>query len=227
MISDGSLRAAATRSCEIYAAHLEKGYDPEDQHVFSSEFEKKIKKLKRKADHPVFYRTMQHVASIVLVILIAGGAFITVNAEARAAFVGWIKETYEMFFVYRYSGEADISSEPSNFRPEQIPDGYSEYMTIDENGGVTVLYKHESGKRMKFGYIHNPSSNVWYVDTTDTVRSDSFVNGQPAELFISTNKDVASIIMWTDGAENFAFYVSGFFDENELISIAESVRAVE
>ena len=129
-----------------------------------------------------------------------------------------------MFFVYRYSGETDISVEPRSFRPEQIPDGYSEYMTINESGGVTVLYKHESGKRMKFGYIHNPSSNVWYVDTTDTVRSDSFVNGLPAEIFTSTNKDVASIIVWTDSAENFAFYVSGFFDECELISIAESVR---
>lgn len=224
MITDEMLRVAASRSCEIYVAHLEKGFDPTKKHEFSPEFLRKIERLKRRAKHPVFYKTMRRVASIVLAILITGGAWITVDAEARAAFVGWVKETYEMFFVYRYSGEADVLTEPNDYRPERIPDGYSEYMTIDENGGVTVFYKHESGKRMKFGYIHDPNSNVWYVDTTDTVQSDSFVNGDPANLFTSTNENVASIIMWTDDAVNSAFFVSGFFEESELIRIAESVQ---
>lgn len=224
MITDEMLRVAASRSCEIYVAHLEKGFDPTKKHEFSPEFLRKIERLKRRAKHPVFYKTMRRVASIVLAILITGGAWISVDAEARAAFVGWVRETYEMFFVYRYSGEADVPAEPSDYRPERIPDGYSEYMTIDENGGVTVFYKHESGKRMKFGYIHDPNSNVWYVDTTDTVQSDSFVNGKPADLFTSTNENVASIIMWTDDAENSAFFVSGFFKESELIRIAESVQ---
>ena len=225
MITDEMLRAAAARSCEIYVAHLEKGFDPEKKHEFSPEFLRKIERLKRRAKHPVFYKTMRRVASIALAILITGGAWITVDAEARAAFVGWVKEVYEEFFVYRYSGEADVSAEKSDYRPSQEPDGYSEYMTIDENGGVTVFYKDEAGRRMKFGYIHNPSFTEWYVDTTDTMRTDSSVNGQPADLFTSTNKDVASIIMWTNDAENSAFYVSGFFDENQLISIAESVSA--
>lgn len=55
MITEEMLCAAAARSCEIYVSYLERGYTPENQHEFSLQFEKKIKKLKRKADHPVFY----------------------------------------------------------------------------------------------------------------------------------------------------------------------------
>ena len=94
MITEEMLCAAAARSCEIYVSYLERGYNPENQHEFSLQFKKKIKKLKRKADHPVFYHAARRIASIVLAILIAGGVWITVDAEARAAFVGWVKEVY-------------------------------------------------------------------------------------------------------------------------------------
>lgn len=46
MITEEILCKAAARSCEIYVAHLEKGYDPQNQHEFSPEFEKRIQDLK-------------------------------------------------------------------------------------------------------------------------------------------------------------------------------------
>ena len=42
------LRKAAARSCEIYVSYLEKGYDPQNKHEFSPEFEKHIQDLKMK-----------------------------------------------------------------------------------------------------------------------------------------------------------------------------------
>ena len=104
------LRSAAEKSCEIYVNRLEAGYDPKTQHKFSPEFEKKIKKLERKANHPIVYRSLQRIASIILVCLIACSAWLTVDAEARAAFFGWVKEIYETYFVYRFEGSADYSN---------------------------------------------------------------------------------------------------------------------
>lgn len=46
MITEEMLCAAAARSCEIYVSYLERGYNPENQHEFSLQFKKKIKKLK-------------------------------------------------------------------------------------------------------------------------------------------------------------------------------------
>jgi len=167
---------------------------------------------------------MKSCVAACLAVVLCLGAILATNAEARAAFVGWVKDTYEMFFVYRFSGEADVSAERNDYRPAWIPDGYSEHMIIDVNGGVTVRYKEESGKRMQFGYIHNPNSTEWYFDTTDTIQKSSSVNGRPADMLVSTNEDVASAIMWTAELSDVAFYVTGFFDEDTLINIAESVR---
>ena len=107
MITEEMLCAAAARSCELYTADLESGYNADVLHEFSPAFEKKIRKLKRRADHPAFYRTMNRVASILLAILITGGAWISVDAEARAAVVGWVKEIYETYFVYRFEGNSN------------------------------------------------------------------------------------------------------------------------
>lgn len=117
MITEEMLCAAAARSCEIYVSYLERGYNPENQHEFSLQFKKKIKKLKRKADHPVFYHAARRIASIVLAILIAGGVWITVDAEARAAFVGWVKEIYGTYFVYHFEGSSDVNKELVDYRP--------------------------------------------------------------------------------------------------------------
>ena len=125
MITDEMLREAARESLEDYVNSLERDYDPAHPHQFSKEFEKKIERLKRRANHPVFYKTMQRVASVVLAILIGGGAWLTVDVEARAAFFGWVKEVYETFFVYRFSGDADMSTKTSNYEPNWIPDGYT------------------------------------------------------------------------------------------------------
>ena len=46
MITEEMLCKAAARSCEIYVAYLEKGYDPQNKHKFSPEFEKNIQALK-------------------------------------------------------------------------------------------------------------------------------------------------------------------------------------
>ena len=66
MITDEMLREAARESLEDYVNSLERDYDPNHPHQFSKEFEKKIERLKRRANHPVFYKTMQRVASVVL-----------------------------------------------------------------------------------------------------------------------------------------------------------------
>lgn len=117
MITDEMLRIAAARSCEIYVAYLERGYDPENQHEFSPQFEKNIKKLKRKADHPVFYHTTKRIASIVLAILISGGVWLAVDVEARVAFVGWIKEIYETYMVYIFEDETPATDKDVDYRP--------------------------------------------------------------------------------------------------------------
>ena len=226
MITDERLRAAAARSCEIYVSRLEQGYDPENQHEYSSEFERKIKKLKRKANHPILYRTMQRVASIILAILISGTAFLTVNTEARAAFFGWVKEVYETYFVYRFEDVRNAQSGPTDYRPAWLPEGYSEFYTNEADDTTTVIYANESGQMLKYNYISSPNETDWYINAVHVTIENVTVNGYPAQMLISNDPETASAILWT-ADDNTAFYISGFLSSDELIKIAESSKRIK
>ena len=196
------------------------------RHSFSRPFDKGIRKLKHKANHPFLYGSLQRIAAIILVVVLGLGFWLTVDNSARAIFIGWIKEKYEMFFVYRYSDEKTIPHDPDsemrNYRPTWIPEGYKEYKTSELNGCVTVQYIGDGEKRLRFSYISGSHATNWFVDTTDTVESTAYVNGREAELFISQSESVSSILMWTADNQD-AFYVCGFVPAEDLIRMAESV----
>lgn len=226
MVTEEMLCAAAARSCEIYVAYLERGYDPENQHEFSLQFEKKIKKLKRKADHPVFYHTTKRIASIVLAILISGGVWLAVDIEARAAFFGWIKEVYESYFVYRFEDDAVSNINPSSYRPTWLPSGYTEFYVDETENTVAIVYADEEGRMLKLNYIQNPNETDWFVKTEQVEIESATINGKPAELFISKDSETANAIIWTSD-DNTAFYLSAFLSKADLIKVAESVQVIE
>lgn len=222
MITEEMLRAAAARSSEIYVNDLENGYDPNVQHEFSPAFEKKIRKLKRKADHPMLYRTMQRVASFALVLLISGSVVITVNAEARAAFVGWVKEVYETYFVFHHDGITDTNAETVDYMPTWIPDGYREFRVNASERRTVVIYDNEAGEIIRFSFIQDSDETDWFIDISHAGIKSATVNGNKANLLITHNSEDANAITWI--SDDTAFYVTGFVDENDLIRIAESVK---
>lgn len=110
MITDAQLRKAAEKSSDLYLHYVERDYNSTPPHEFSASFEKKIKKLRKRADHPYFYKTLHKAAAVILAILISGSAWLAVDTEARAAFFGWVKEIYETYFVYRFASNSDEAS---------------------------------------------------------------------------------------------------------------------
>lgn len=226
MITDDMLREAAHKVSEAYTEYYERDYSPEKQHSFPSKFERKIERLKRRADHPVFYKTMHRVASIVLAILIISGTWVTANAEARAAVIGWVKEIYSTYIVYIFGGESQNTTTPTDYRPTWIPDGYADSYYDRSEDTTFVAYTNETGQMINFSYIHAPDESKWLVDRNNMVTTQVRVNDNAAELFISTDSDYSNAIIWSDADDN-AFYLSGFVDEAELIRIAESVVPVK
>ena len=225
MITEAMLCEAAHKASEVYTAYCERDYDPEKQYVLPLEFEKRIERLKRRANHPVFYKAMRRVASIALAFLIAGGAWLAVDTDARAAVVGWVKEIYETYFVYHFEGSSSKTETPVAYHLTLIPDGYTEFFMDDTTETVFVVYSNENGQLLKFNYAQDPNETDWFITTNQMVVEEITVNGVPAELITSTEPDAASAIVWIAG-NNTAFNVSGFFDVEDLIAIAESVQPI-
>lgn len=226
MIPDFMLRAAAAKSCDIYAVQLQSGYDADRQHIFLPAFETKIRKLKRRADHPFFYRSAQCAASVLLALLICAGAWLAIDVEARTAVFGWIKEVCESFFIYRYENDSDPEVTPMDFRPYWLPDGYSEFAVNDTADTITVIYANDAGEMMKFSYAHNPDQTDWFIDISDADRTSVTINGYQADLFLSSDPDVAGGILWTS-SDDTAFFISGFLSEEDFKKVAENIRVTD
>lgn len=220
-MSEDMIRAAA-KSCNTYAVHLIQGYDDTFPHEFTPEFQSKIQKLKRRADHPKMYYFLQRVASIAIAILFAGSVWLMVDTDVRATFFNWIKETYENYFVYRYTQNTSEGVDISSYFPTWIPDGYSDFYTTTTSDTKTVIFADEEGRMLKFIVSSQPNETDLFVDTTNTTITQTMVNQCSADLFISDNPEIASAIMWTN-ADQSAFYISGFLKGEELIRMADSV----
>ncbi len=228
MIPEERLREAAAEYSEAWIKAVEQDYDPARQHVFSPGFQRKIRRLKHRADHPVFYRALRSAAALLLSLLIGSGAWLVVDAEARAAFVGWVKEVWEEYFVFRFEGDADSSSssaETIHYRPTWLPEGYTEFF-VDENADFTlIIYANGSNQMLKFNYSHNPNNVDFYIDTTQTTTKQANINGILADLLIGNSSENASAIFWTT-ENNTVFYISAHLNEHELIRIAENIKKI-
>ena len=161
-----------------------------------------------------------------LVVALCFGALLATSETASAAFLGWLKETYEMFSAYRSPTTGDTLSEVKEYQLGWIPDGYSRVSVNEMNGSVITLYADEEGQQLTFTYINDSSSCDLFVDTPQVTKHKVEVNGCAADLFISDSPDISNGIVWIN-EHNIAIYISAFLDGDELIRLAESVTEAD
>jgi len=234
-ITDEMLYRHAAKARDIWLDTL-----PDDneipEHQFSDEFNKEMDRLitlSHKRKQPS--RRLQRIAAMFAVIIIGASSFIGVNAEARAAFIGWVKELTSEFLVYRYEGDPVATDDPEKIPVDpitdvhyglaSIPEGYVEILAdYDDNGG-SQLFENEAGQYLTFLYTLNSGDSSMYIDTTSTAHYRTLFNGHEADVLISDDPAIQSSMAWVD-AENTVFCVMGFFDADGLFAIAESIETV-
>lgn len=229
MITDSMLKKAAEEYANAYMADIDKKFADMPPHQFSPEFERKIEKLMRKLDHPILFKLskpLYRVASIILAVFIGCGVWLSFDTPARAAFFGWIKDTYEHYFVYNYEGDnADTAANGiTHYELTWIPEGYNEFDTEYSGNMISKSYVNENGMVYCLFYTNNTDSYL-FISSENATEEKVTVNGIPAALYISSDPDVSNAIVWETG--NTVFCVSGFLDKDDLIKAAESVWEVK
>ena len=223
MISDERLREAARRAEESILASLP---EPEDcEAVFSARFERKMRKLIRRTAHPIRYRVMKAAACFLLVVLIGGGV-LTFNAEARAAFLGWVREVYSVYFEYHYTGSQKELSQDTIYCPTWVPDGYDLIQEPKAGARVDVIYKNEQDESIVFNYSANVESLIFRIKREDAQISPVTVNGMSADLYLDQNESNSNFLVWKDADTELIFWIMAPLETDELVKIAENVGAI-
>lgn len=195
--------------------------------TFSANFERKMKKLIRRADHPIRHRLVQAAACLLLAALLSGCTALVISPEARAAFVGWIREVRESWFVYHYNGEEKDSLEDVIYRPTWVPDGYEVTLEYSDPWHVNIGYQNADGELAMFSYAMYTETMEAQVESDGAEVKHIFVNKHPADLYLDPNPDEANVLMWMNDEVGALFSISAQFSGDEIIKMAESVEAQE
>lgn len=170
----------------------------------------------------VRHKWLSRVACVFLAILLTGSAVLAFSVEARAAFFGWVREQYENFYVYFFEGEAAVS-DPVKYELGWLPEGCVYVTTIENENGEIIIYTDEHDTLIRFSYDRAADSSILYVDGAGNETIPVEINGCPGEISISPSEDETDHIAWTDET-NTLFFITGHFDQETFIRMAESVK---
>lgn len=221
MISDERLREAARRAEENLLDSLPK---PEEcEATFSPEYKRKMKKLVHRTVHPVRYWVQKAVACILLTILVGGGSVLAFSTEARAAFVGWIREVYETWFVYKYEGEDQGFPQDTEFQITWLPEGFVEVSRSASEEQVRTLFQDKNSNFIVFLYTRSMESANLYIEESGVEAQSVQIGHLCADLYLDQQPDKANALVWSD--QGILFWLHGNCSGEELIKIAESINA--
>ena len=219
-----------TRRIMLDAARQEYGslMDEPPEHDFSPEFERKMRELVCRANHPIWHRVAQTAACLILAVFLSGCAVLAISPEAREAFSGWVREVYETSFIYRFAGTEPETTGHLLYRPTYVPDGWQiEEEFVSGNLITNIIYYNDARDLTVFsGFPKGVSPAIQVVrDGRETYKQVS-VNGMPAELYLDWDEGEANVLIWKDEAEGAIFCISSLLGETELVKIEESVEAI-
>ena len=225
MITDEMLRSSAARSSELFAHTITSDYDPVQQYEPSDLFEKKIRRLLHRAKHPYFYRAIRRIASIFLAAILVGSMYLAVDMEARAAFLGWIKEVYEHSIVYRIMPSSAAKDLP-HYELTWLPDGFDEPDIYENETVYSALYQNSStGEIVIFDY-YRLSSEVQAKLFTDQQPEHVLVNGIIADLYVASSDSDSNNLLWIDTEAGVFCAIDSNLSKDVILHIAESIYLV-
>ena len=172
---------------------------------------------------PQFNTWLSKVACVFLAVLLTGSAVLTFSVEARAAFFGWVREQVETYYMYFFEGNAAVT-EPAKYELGWIPENCIFVTSYKTAGGEVYIYTDERDTLIQFTYTSEPDNEKVYVDYAEYTEKQVTINGNTASLFIAPSEDNTDGIVWTDPNTNTLFFISGHFDQETFIKIAENVK---
>ena len=227
MISDNELREAARQYEKALLAALP---EPEDcTAVFSPGFERKMKKLIFRTDHPVRFWLFRLIWP--LLALLTAGAVTTVMLPAKQAGLPPAHPETEAptapaELSSPSAGPAVQTAEPEPaaqaivYRPTWLPEGCGwNREALYDNEGM-IVYRTTGGTEAVFHYdltgaeMEAEGKEVPVGDGTGT-------------LLLGRNKKELNELFWSDETTGVSFWLSAPFAEEDMIRVAESVEAAE
>ena len=200
----------------------------EIDHVFSDRFEKNMKSVIRKNNHPQLKRVLRMAASFALVILISGGSVMALSPTARAAVKGWLFGQEGTVFSYTSIGTKTESEVSYQYDLAVIPEGKVLWQEIlDETQSIMLYTEEETGHLLKITATPNDGTSAMFLITTTDQKETVQIGDITADFYPSESEDSSPGLAWIDPDNDYLICLDGFFCQEELIDMAISLVKTE
>lgn len=220
-LTDEMLTQAAKQVAEYMKESLP---GPEEcHHEFPPNFEHDMERLIAQTERRChIHKYLQRVAAACLAVIISMSTWLVVDAEARAAFVQWVKTVYEQSVVYEFFHSGNEQADTS-YGLGWVPEGYTIESTVRGEIVTTVIYTGESdGIYFTYENSEDGAQTELFPGVSDVEPVQ--INGMPGEFYLPQDPAESNSLVWFDEEENVLFSISGFMDKETMIQMAESVK---
>lgn len=223
--SDDALRLAASRVRDTMLAALP---EPEEcRPVFSLSFLQRMEKLLRHDRRLCAVRRLgRRVAAVAVTVLAAASIWLSVDTEARAAVVNWVREVYENSVIYRFPGENTAAETLPRYEITALPEGY-DMTEITELSTMCVVSYENGDSQIIFSYewlTDDGHLQIFFREQGYTYR-ETEVGGHAAELYLTNDPADSNVLIWIDEERDILFEINALADADTLIALAESVKS--
>lgn len=219
-MSDEMIRCAAEAYEQAVLASLPDA--SQWNHRFSPRFERKMKALCRRQEHPGVYLALRRVACMVLALLIGFCMLLAFNGEARAAIIDWAKKQYEVFTQYSFLEDPE-DLKTNVYDLALVPEGYTLWMQEHREEGGAVVYRNGNGQLLHLNYMFNYGAGAMVVGHENSILKTATVGKWPADLYVSQKAGVGSVVVWVDEDNQVMFALTAQVEEDMLLEMAEKI----
>lgn len=221
MITEDMLQAAAHEADKALQDSL---FDlAKSEHIFSKRFERKIRKLIRRARHPVATVVFRRAVCVCQIVILIFGVWLLADAEARTAFLNWTHRQYESFYEYR----ANDSANKTDYSLSWLPDGYTLSYTRELSGNTVQVYEKEDGLRIYFSYSTEADSSSLFVESDYVLCQTVELGDVKADFYRAKTENVSNVLIWTSPDGSTLFSISAFLEQDQLVQIAKNIKVQE
>lgn len=196
-------------------------------YTFSKQFEQKMKKLTRRANHPIRYQILRTAAAVLIVIATLFGTVMVSSPTARATVIGWVKTSFVDYFSYSSSDHHSTQEKTYEYHLSDLPEGYQELYVQEKSDGKLYLYAGNAGQIIQFSYAYGNETGKLFIQSEDMAQKSGFVGNVSADIYIASKENETSAIVWQDPETGTLLFIFAAADPNELIVLAESVTKTE
>lgn len=223
--SDDALRLAASRVRDTMLAALP---EPEEcRPVFSLSFLQRMEKLLRHDRRLCAVRRLgRRVATVAVTVFAAASIWLSVDTEARAAVVNWVREVYENSVIYRFPGENTAAEALPRYEITALPEGYDMTETTELSTMCVVSY--ENGEDMIIFFYEQMTDDGHlqiFLKEPDYLCCKIKVGDFTGEFYMPFDESQSNELIWRDEMQGILFQISAFADADTLIAMAESVKS--